>query len=57
MIKRILPAILLLGTTSLSACHTDPFSMKPDVRGVRLPEKPAPAPADDAPPADEPEQR
>ncbi len=37
---------LLLG---LAACHTDPFSIKPEVRGVTIPPKPAPeAPAEQA---------
>lgn len=36
--RLILPLILLAG---LGACHTDPFGMKPEVRGVKIPEKPA----------------
>ncbi len=40
-------ALALLG--GLAACHTDPFSVKPEVRGVTIPEKPAPeVPADPA---------
>lgn len=39
----------------LAGCHTDPFSMKPEVPGVQIPERPAPeAPAEtdeDADPA------
>jgi hypothetical protein len=37
-VRLILPLILLAG---LAACHTDPFSVKPEVRGVKIPEKPA----------------
>lgn len=36
--RLVLPLILLAG---LGACHTDPFSVKPEVRGVKIPEKPA----------------
>ncbi|MEZ5947509.1 MAG: hypothetical protein R3C13_05585 [Hyphomonas sp.] len=44
---KMMAALAALGT--LAACHTDPFSMKPEVN-VRLPDKPATteAPADDA---------
>lgn len=35
-------AAALAGIFVLAACHTDPFSMKPEVN-VTLPEKPAPA--------------
>lgn len=40
-------ALALFG--ALAACHTDPFSIKPEVRGVTIPPKPAPeAPAEPA---------
>lgn len=54
MPERLKPAILMfLGALTLGACHTDPFSIKPEVN-VTLPEKP---PADAAQPekADETE--
>jgi hypothetical protein len=51
MPDRLKPIFLFLGLTGLSACHNDPFSMKPEVN-VTLPEKP---PADTAP-ADETEE-
>lgn len=38
------PARLLLPLAlmaALSACHTDPFGLKPEVRGVEIPDKPA----------------
>lgn len=42
--RLLLPLVLL---ATLSACHTDPFGLKPEVRGVEIPEKPAePAPAE-----------
>ncbi|MBA3070522.1 MAG: hypothetical protein FP825_18845 [Hyphomonas sp.] len=37
---RFLVPLILLG--ALGACHTDPFSMKPEVPGVKIPEKAAP---------------
>lgn len=36
---RLLLPLAMLAT--LSACHTDPFGLKPEVRGVEIPEKPA----------------
>lgn len=36
--RLILPLILL---ASLAGCLTDPFGTKPEVRGVKLPDKPA----------------
>lgn len=36
--RLLLPLVLL---AALSACHTDPFGLKPEVRGVEIPEKPA----------------
>lgn len=45
------PARLLLPlalVAALSACHTDPFGLKPEVRGVEIPEKPAVPAASDA---------
>ena len=36
--RLFLPLALL---ATLSACHTDPFGLKPEVRGVEIPEKPA----------------
>jgi hypothetical protein len=36
--RLILPLILLSG---LAGCLTDPFGTKPEVRGVKIPEKPA----------------
>jgi hypothetical protein len=46
--RLLLPLLLALG-----ACHTDPFSVKPEVPGVRIPDKPAePAePEDETPDA------
>jgi len=48
---RLLLALLLI--PALSGCLNDPFGMKPEVRGVKLPEKPAETqtetPAADAP--------
>lgn len=38
-LTRLLLPFALLAT--LSACHTDPFGLKPEVRGVEIPEKPA----------------
>lgn len=35
--------LLLLASASLAACHTDPFSIKPEVPNVQLPEKPEPS--------------
>jgi hypothetical protein len=37
-IVRVLPIAILL---ALGACHTDPFGLKPEVRGVEIPEKPS----------------
>lgn len=52
---RFLVPLILLG--ALGACHTDPFSMKPEVPGVKIPEKAAPAetetPEEEAAPAPE----
>lgn len=36
--RLLLPLVLLAG---LAACHNDPFSVKPEVRGVKIPDKPA----------------
>ncbi len=49
--RLLLPLILLSG---VAACHTDPFSVKPEVRGVTIPDRsePAPEPDDEAPPTD-----
>lgn len=51
------PARLLLPLALLAvlpACHTDPFGLKPEVRGVRIPEKPAePASSDPEQPPEE----
>lgn len=41
--RLILPLFLL---SVLGACHNDPFSIKPEVPGVKIPEKTAPADAD-----------
>jgi hypothetical protein len=49
MPDRLKPVLLILGLSGLAACHTDPFSIKPEVN-VTLPEK---APADTAAPDDE----
>lgn len=44
----------LLAIMALSGCHTDPFGLKPEVRGVEIPEKPASqAPGDTEEPASE----
>lgn len=40
--RLLLPLLLLSG---VAACHTDPFSMKPEVRGLSLPDRPEPPPA------------
>ncbi|HRK66281.1 MAG TPA: hypothetical protein PKY73_01905 [Hyphomonas sp.] len=45
---RLLLPLALLAT--LAACHTDPFGLKPEVRGVEIPERqagPAEAPAEE----------
>ena len=34
--RLLLPLILLSG---VAACHTDPFSVKPEVRGVTIPDR------------------
>lgn len=48
--RLMLPLILLSG---VAACHTDPFSVKPEVRGVTIPDRSEPAPEpDDEPPAE-----
>ena len=39
---------LVLGLALLGACHTDPFSIKPEVN-VTLPEKPAEPAPDEVP--------
>ncbi len=38
--RLLLPLLLFV---PLSGCLNDPFGMKPEVRGVKIPEKPAPA--------------
>ena len=38
--RLLLPLALI---SALAACNTDPFGMKPEVRGVKIPEKAAPA--------------
>lgn len=48
--RLLLPLLLL---PALTACLTDPFGMKPEVRGVKIPEKTAPAEAPKAEPAPE----
>lgn len=50
MRKPAILAALLALPFLLSGCHNDPFSVKPEVPGVRIPERPAPAPeaAEDA---------
>ncbi|MFN4024644.1 MAG: hypothetical protein ACK4MQ_07420 [Hyphomonas sp.] len=46
--RLLLPLLLL---TAAAACHTDPFSMKPEVRGLSLPDhsEPPPEPEEEAP--------
>lgn len=46
--RLLLPLLLLTG---LAACHTDPFSMKPEVRGITIPDRadPPPEPEDEIP--------
>lgn len=34
---------LAAAALTLAACHTDPFSVKPEVRGVTVPDKAPPA--------------
>lgn len=34
-------ALALILILALGACHTDPFSVKPEVPGVEIPKKPA----------------
>ncbi len=46
-------AILLAAILTLPACHPDPFGLRPEVRGVRLPDPPAEPPPE--PEAAEPE--
>ncbi len=43
--RLLLPLILI---PMLGACHTDPFGLKPEVRGVKIPDKPAEAQPDEA---------
>ena len=50
---RLLQPLALALILALGACHTDPFSVKPEVPGVEIPKKPAepaeaPAAEDDA---------
>jgi hypothetical protein len=51
--KRHARLLLLLALiAALGACHTDPFGLKPEVRGIEIPDKPAEpvaSEADDAP--------
>ena len=47
----LVPLVLL---SALGACHTDPFGLKPEVRGVEIPDKPA-EPAEPAETEDEAE--
>jgi hypothetical protein len=49
---RLLLPLALLST--LTACNTDPFGMKPEVPGVEIPQKPAAEPAEPEIPAVEP---
>lgn len=49
--RLLLPLALLAG---LAACNTDPFGVKPEVPGVRIPEKPQ-TPEKAAPEAKPPE--
>lgn len=49
--RLLLPLALIAG---LAACNTDPFGVKPEVPGVRLPEKPS-APDQAEPEAKPPE--
>jgi hypothetical protein len=44
ILRLSLPLLLLTG---LAACHTDPFGVKPEVRGVEIPDKPAEPAAED----------
>ncbi len=51
-LARSAAALALLG--ALAACHTDPFSIEPEVRGVTIPPKPAAeTPSETAEPAEE----
>lgn len=43
--RLLLPLLLL---PALAGCHTDPFGLKPEVRGVEIPDKPAEAERDEA---------
>ncbi|MFN4225225.1 MAG: hypothetical protein ACK4HR_02830 [Hyphomonas sp.] len=36
LIRSFLPLVLIAG---LSGCHTDPFGLKPEVRGVEIPDQ------------------
>lgn len=38
--RLLLPLALI---SALASCHTDPFGLKPEVRGVEIPDKPAEA--------------
>lgn len=52
--RLILPILL---ATALAGCHTDPFGMKPEVRGVQIPDRSAePQTEDDPAPEPAPEQ-
>jgi len=57
MLKPIRMVLPLLALALLTACHTDPFGLKPEVRGVEIPDRTAtdsePPETDKAPPHDE----
>lgn len=38
--RLLLPLALI---SALASCHTDPFGLKPEVRGVEIPDKPVEA--------------
>ncbi len=43
--RLLLPLLLI---PALTGCHTDPFGLKPEVRGVEIPDKPVDAEADES---------
>lgn len=50
MLRPVRTSLPLLALLLLAACHTDPFGLKPEVRGVEIPDRTAteiPAPETD----------
>ncbi|MFN3313900.1 MAG: hypothetical protein ACK46Q_10580 [Hyphomonas sp.] len=41
MLRPVRTSLPLLALLLLAACHTDPFGLKPEVRGVEIPDRTA----------------